>query len=234
MTESKKTNPNIGPHTAPLFEPLNSPLGILGGTFDPVHFGHLRLAEEAHEALDLDGVLWVPAGKPAHRNPPRATAAHRLEMLRLAIAGNARFAVDTLEIDSNKPSYTVPTLERLRVLYGPRPLVLILGSDAFMGLPTWHRWEELFALAHIAVATRPGTELNVEQMPPALAAEFQPRLSSLPADLRAAPAGCIVPFSMTPLSISASLIRARQAVGLSPRYLIPDPVREYIDREHLY
>lgn len=210
------------------------PLGLLGGTFDPVHFGHLRLAEEAREALDLDQVLWIPAGRPPHRLLPRAAAADRLEMVRLAIAGNPHFALDDAEAGSDTPSYTVLTLERLRRLHGGRPLLLVLGSDAFLGLPGWHRWRELFDLAHIAVATRPGFELSAEEMDTALAEEFSPRLGSGPADIAGAPAGRIVPFAMTPLDISASLIRARLAAGVSVRYLIPDPVREYIDRQHLY
>lgn len=210
-----------------------SPLAILGGTFDPVHFGHLRLAEEAREALDLAGVRWIPAGRPPHRNLPRAAAADRLEMVRLAIAGNPRFALDDAEIESDTPSYTVLTLERLRMLHGKRPLVLLLGSDAFLGLPTWHRWQDMFDLAHIAVATRPGFELAAEEMSAALAEEFAPRLGSA-ADLTGASAGRIVPFAMTPLAISASLIRARLAAGVSVRYLLPDPVREYIQQQHLY
>lgn len=210
------------------------PLGLLGGTFDPVHFGHLRLAEEAREALDLAQVLWIPAGRPPHRALPRAAAADRLEMVRLAIAGNPHFALDDAEARAETPSYTVPTLERLRALHGLRPLVLVLGSDAFLGLPAWHRWRELFDLAHIAVATRPGFDLAAEEMSADLAEEFAPRLGNDPAGLKNAPAGRIVPFAMTPLAISASLIRARIAAGLSVRYLLPDPVREYIEPHHLY
>lgn len=210
------------------------PLGVLGGTFDPVHFGHLRLAEEAREALDLAQVLWIPAGRPPHRNPPRAAAADRLEMVRLAISGNPHFAIDDAEAGAGAPSYTVPTLERLRALHGGRPLVLVLGSDAFLGLPSWHRWRELFGLAHIAVATRPGFELAAEEMSTDLAEEFAPRLGNDPAVLKNAAAGRIAPFAMTPLAISASLIRARIAAGLSVRYLLPDPVRGYIEPHHLY
>jgi nicotinate-nucleotide adenylyltransferase len=210
------------------------PLGLLGGTFDPVHFGHLRLAEEAREALDLPRILWIPSGQPPHRSPPRANAADRLAMVRLGIADNPHFVLDDAEADAATPSYTVLTLERLRARYGKRPLVLLLGGDAFLGLPTWHRWHELFDLAHIAVATRPGYELAGEDMAPALAAEFAHRLGNDAAELKSSAAGRIVPFAMTPLSISASLIRARLAAGLSARYLIPAPVREYIDRQHLY
>ncbi len=213
---------------------MSEAVGLLGGTFDPVHFGHLRLAEEAYEALYLARVLWIPAGVPPHRQVPRASAAQRLELVRLAITGNTHFELDDSEIAADEPSYTVHTLARLRQQQGARPMLLMLGSDAFLGLATWHRWQELFEYAHIAVATRPAFELNAADMPAPLAAEFTQRLASAPEDWLGMSAGRIVPFAMTPLAISASLIRARLAAGLSARYLIPDPVREYIDRQHLY
>ncbi len=224
---------------------MNKPIGLLGGTFDPVHFGHLRLAEEAYEALDLAHVLWIPTGVPPHRHVPRVSAAQRLNMVQLAIAGNARFELDASEIATTQPAYTVHTLARLREAQNrggdgenetdrTRPLLLILGSDAFLGLTTWHRWRELFDYAHIAVATRPGFELHPTDMAPPLAAEYTQRLASASEVWLGKSAGYVVPFAMTPLAVSASLIRARLAAGLSARYLIPDPVREYIDQQHLY
>lgn len=210
------------------------PLGLLGGTFDPVHFGHLRLAEEAREALGLDEVRWIPAGQPPHRSAPRVAAAHRLEMVRWAVAGNPAFTVDDAETASGEPSYTVTTLERLRAEQGARPLLLLMGADAFLGLAAWHRWRDLFALAHIGVAARPGFELSLTDLPAELAAACADRLDDTSAAMRTAPAGRVVQFAMTPLAISASLVRARLAAGLSARYLLPDPVREYIDRHHLY
>lgn len=210
------------------------PLGILGGTFDPIHFGHLRLAEEACEALDLAEVRWIPAGQPPHRTAPRVDAGHRLEMVRRAVAGNPAFAVDDAETRSAAPSYTVTSLERLRAAAGARPLVLLMGADAFLGLASWHRWRDLFALAHIGVATRPGFELSTREFPAELAAACTDRLGRNPCALREGPAGQVVAFDMTPLDISASLVRARLAAGLSVRYLLPDPVREYIDQHHLY
>lgn len=214
--------------------PEAAPIGLLGGTFDPVHHGHLRLAEEAREALALPEVRWIPAGQPPHRQLPRADAAHRLEMVRLAIAGNPHFVLDAAEAHATGPCYTVLTLERLRAAGGGRPLVLLMGADAFLGLETWHRWRELFELAHIGVATRPGFALDPADMPPALADACRERLADDPGALRATPAGRVVPFSMTPLAISASLLRARLAAGLSARYLIPDAVAEYIDLHRLY
>lgn len=212
------------------------PLGIFGGTFDPVHAGHLRLAEEAADLLGLERVLWIPAGHPAHRDAPRASAADRLEMVRLATAGNPRFELDPGEVDSARPSYTVPTLERLRSAAAPgqRPLVLLLGADAFAGIPGWHRWPELFELAHIAVAHRPGFELDPASLPLPLAAEYRRRQGTSPAVFAEVPAGRIVSFAMTPLDISATRIRALLAAGRSPRYLLPAEVLAYIEKRQLY
>lgn len=211
------------------------PLGILGGTFDPVHHGHLRLAEEARERLDLAGVVLIPAGLPPHRQPPQATPAHRLAMVEQAVAMNPGLRVDPAEIQAAGPSYTVPTLERLRASHGPeRSLVLLLGADAFLGLTTWHRWQDLFALAHIAIATRPSHVLEAEHMTPLLAAEFAARQSRSAAALAAAPAGLIVPFGITPLDISATAIRGALSTGRSARYLLPDNVLDYISQNRLY
>src|SRR5690606_14643807 len=134
-----------------------APLGLLGGTFDPVHFGHLRLAEEARETLRLAEVALIPAGTPPHRDDPGAPAEHRLAMVELAVTGNPALRGGDVEVRSTGRSYTVLTLERLRARAGPaRPLVLILGADAFAGLSAWHRSDELLGLAHVAVASRPG------------------------------------------------------------------------------
>ncbi|ANQ86767.1 nicotinate-nucleotide adenylyltransferase [Azoarcus olearius] len=225
--------------TSPRAEAGCGPLGLLGGTFDPIHLGHLRLAEEAREALTLDGVRLIPAGEPPHRAAPSSTAADRLAMARLAIAGNPRFEVDDGEVRASRKSYTVLTLERLRAELGAdRPLVLILGADAFEGLPGWHRWQALFDLAHIAVANRPGYAPHGRRWPAVLSAELdaacRDRHSTDPADLRAAPAGRVIAFDMTPLAISASHIRDLIGAGTSPRYLLPDSVLDYIDLHHLY
>ena len=215
------------------------PLGLLGGTFDPIHFGHLRLAEEARDALRLEQVALIPAGSPPHRGTPQSSAAARLAMAELAVAGNAHLMVDAGEIFADGPSYTVLTLQRLRALHGPaRPLVLILGADAFAGLPGWHRWQELFELAHIAVANRPGYAPHGRRWPAALSEELDAacadRISTDTAVLRRSPAGQVVPFDMTPLAISASLIRDLIQAGHSARYLLPDPVLDYIGLHHLY
>lgn len=215
------------------------PLGLLGGTFDPIHFGHLRLAEEAREVLGLGEVALIPAGTPPHRDTPGSAARHRLAMVEQAIAGNPGLRCEDSEVRAEGRSYTVLTLERLRGREGTtRPLVLILGADAFAGLPDWHRAEELFDLAHIAVANRPGHAPHGRRWPgvlsPALERLCDNRITSDTAALHTAPAGAVVPFDMTPLAISATLIRDLFAHGLSPRYLLPDSVVGYIARHSLY
>ena len=156
-------------------------------------------------------------------------------MVRLAIEDNPAFALDESEVRSEGPSYTVVTLERLRRRVGAaQPLVLLLGVDALLGLPTWHRWRELFALAHLGVADRPGYPLHMRDLPEPLAAEFPGRLRQNPTALRDSPAGCIVPFDMTPLAISATRLRAAFENGRSCHYLLPNRVREYIEVSHLY
>ncbi|WP_313953087.1 nicotinate-nucleotide adenylyltransferase [Accumulibacter sp.] len=213
------------------------PLGIFGGTFDPVHFGHLRLAEEAADSLALAGVRWIPAGQPALRGTPQVTARQRLAMVRLAIAENRSFEVDTAEVDAERPSYTVLTLERLRQTdhCGPRrPLVLLVGADAFAGLPDWHRWQALLDLAHIGVAHRPGFPIDITRLPGALADTYRDRFCTSSAVLTESPAGRIVSFAMTQLAISATQIRTLLTTGRSPRYLLPDEVIAYIRSQHLY
>ena len=214
-----------------------SPLGVFGGTFDPVHHGHLRLAEEAADSLGLARVRWIPAGQPTAREQPRASAAQRLAMVARAIAGNARFEVDSAEVDAARPSYTVPTLERLRaeaVCGGERPLVLLVGADAFSGMAGWHLWPQIFELAHVAVAHRPGFPVDPALLPEALATIYRQRHCAEAAALAAAPAGTIVSFAMTQLDISATKIRRLLSKGASARYLLPDALLAYIQDHHLY
>lgn len=212
-----------------------APIGLLGGTFDPIHNGHLQLAQDAIDLLRLASVLVIPAGQPPHRSAPRASARDRLEMARRAVAGRSSLAIDDGEALSEQPSYTVLTLQRLRVAGGPgQPLVLLLGADAFLGLASWHRWHDLFGLAHIGVATRPGHVLAPDAMPDPLRHEYQARVCEDPPQLRAAPAGLVVPFAMTPMEISATAIRAALYRGERPTDLLPAAVLDYIDRHTLY
>ncbi|MDP2057645.1 MAG: nicotinate-nucleotide adenylyltransferase [Thiobacillus sp.] len=206
------------------------PIGIFGGTFDPIHFGHLRLAEEMAEGIGLSRVVFIPAGQPPHRGAPRTAATHRLEMVRRAIAGNPRFAVDAREVQSPRPSYTVDTLATLRTELGDEPpLWLLLGADAFLGLPSWHEWRQLFELAHLAVAARPGAQLmQSDAMPEVLKNEVSQR------QVAAGSAGSVLLRQMTPLDISATAIRDTLARHGSARYLLPDVVLDYIHEHQLY
>ena len=207
----------------------------MGGTFDPVHYGHLRLALDAADELRLPEVRWIPSGTPGHRAAaPRAPAADRLAMLRLAIAHEARFSIDASELESDEPTYTVPMLERLRRELGERrPLVMILGMDSFLTLHTWRSWERLFDLAHFAVAERPGYELDVDKLPAPLANVYAERLAEA-ARIGERPHGYIVHFASARLAISSTDIRARIARGGSVRYLLPETVLRYIESKGLY
>jgi len=221
--------------TSSAFPKLSEPLGLFGGTFDPVHFGHLRLAEESISHLGLGGVCWIPAGQPPHRGLPQVTASQRLDMVRLAIAGNARFSLDASEVETIEPSYTVHTLERLRrTAPAGQSLVLLVGADAFAGLSSWHRWRDIFALAHVAVSHRPGFPVATASLPHALASEFNDRRLSDVGALKTSPAGGIVTFAMTQLAISATQIRKLLTNDLSARYLLPDAVLDYIQTHSLY
>jgi nicotinate-nucleotide adenylyltransferase len=214
-----------------------APVGILGGTFDPVHFGHLRLAQELAHTLKLAQVRFVPSGTPPHRATPAATTAPRSAMARLAVAANALFAVDERETRRTGPAYTFDTLTELRAeLAATSSLVLLLGADAFLEFATWHRWHELFGLAHIAVAHRPGfpVERWRDSMPQPLAREYAARLMQQPLAVHLAPAGGIVVMPITALDISATAIRELMRTGGSPRYLLPDPVLDYIQAQNLY
>lgn len=213
-------------------------IGIIGGTFDPPHFGHLRLAEELAQALDLREVRFIPAGLPPHRSLPLASALQRLEMVRLGLAGNPHLVLDTREIDRLTPAYSVETLLDLRRELGEdQSLCLFMGSDVFPALTTWHRWRELFGLAHIVVAQRPGypgLARAAATMSAELRDELNRRLVHEPEALKGQPAGCVIVQTVTALDISATQIRSELAAGRSPRYLLPQAVLDYIQTNSLY
>jgi len=214
-----------------------APIGVLGGTFDPIHFGHLRLAEELAERLRLEEVRFVPSGTPPHRSAPAVAAEHRVAMTRLAAAGNERFKIDEREIRRAGPGYTFDTLSDLRAeLGGARPLALLLGADAFLEFATWHRWREIFGLAHVAIAHRPGfpVERWAERMPQPLAREYSARLMQQPLAIHLSPAGGVTVVPFTALDISATAIRDLLRAGASPRYLLPGAVLDYIRLHKLY
>lgn len=196
---------------------MTRPLAIFGGTFDPVHLGHLSVAWEASELLDAD-VHLMPASVPPHRPAPIANAAQRVAMLRAALQEQSRLSLDTRELARTGPSYTIDTLLELRAEQGSRPLVLLIGADAFAGLPSWHRWRELFDVAHIGVLSRPGVE---SALPEALEQEAAARRVAEPATLHTLPAGKVIELAVTPLEISATRVRELLAEGRDPRYLLP-------------
>lgn len=204
---------------------LADPVGIFGGTFDPVHYGHLRTAFEVRRALGLREVRFVPAGDPPHRAPPQLPAARRLELVRAAIRDEPGFVADDRELRRAGRSYTVLTLEELRAAEPRVPLCLIAGMDAFLGLPTWHRWEELLQLAHLVVAPRPGYAVPAAGVLGDLLAAHR---AGSAADLRSAPAGRILFQPVTQLEISSTGLRELLAAGGDPRYLLPDAARELI------
>jgi nicotinate-nucleotide adenylyltransferase len=216
---------------------MTAPVALLGGTFDPVHYGHLRFADDVRRALGLAEALLIPAGDPPHRGGPHAGAADRLAMLRLAVAQFPGLTVDAREIARGGKSYTVMTLEELRREDAARPILLLVGADAFHGFPTWHRWRELFALAHVVVVPRPGTSL-AQGMPPELAADWNARRTTDRALLFSTPAGAIYEQPITPQPISATAIRAALAQGAAGRAavvgLLPPAVLAYIDQHDLY
>ena len=214
-----------------------APIGVFGGTFDPIHFGHLRLAQEIAESVRMAEVRFMPGGTPPHRAAPQVTAQQRMEMVLLATAGNPLFTVDGREVSRSGPGYTVDTLTELRREIGDkRPLCLLLGADAFIELATWHRWHELFKLAHLIVAHRPGfaPETWPQRMPEPLAREYEARRLHQPFAVHLSPAGGIATHAIAALDISGSMIRDSLARGVSPRYLLPDPVLDYIRSNGLY
>lgn len=209
-------------------------LGIFGGTFDPIHFGHLRPALELYEGLGLDAVRMLPAARPPHRDTPGADAEHRLAMLRLALEGQDELVIDERELQRPGPSYMVDTLASLREEVGERPLCLLIGTDAFIGLASWHRWRELLGLAHIVVAHRPGWMVSREGLEPELAALLKARRVTDVDAIGAQPAGGILFQAVTQLEISATYLREEVRRGRSPRYLLPAAVADYIRDKGLY
>jgi len=201
------------------------PLGVFGGMFDPIHYGHLRTAHELHELLALDRIAFIPAGDPPHRAAPLADAATRVAMVTAAIAGDDRFYVDERELRRAGPSYTVLTLEELRAERGAQPLVLILGMDAFAGLDRWHRAADLIGLAHVVVALRPRATLPAAGMQAALLAD---RRCDDPAELARQPAGLVHVCRNTQIDLSSSAVREVVAAGRDPRYLMPGAARRII------
>jgi nicotinate-nucleotide adenylyltransferase len=215
---------------------ISIPVGILGGTFDPIHYGHLRLAEEMLELANLRQILFIPTGTPSHRELPQVSAHHRSSMVKLAIADQHAFILDEREVNRTTLCYTVDTLRELRAELGAeQPLCLLMGGDAFLQLHTWHEWQQLFGLAHIVVGYRPGFTLEerIHGAPEQLRRHYQQRLCAVSA-LAQQPAGGVVELAIPKLEISATLIRSRVSEKRSIRYLLPNAVVDYIYQHHLY
>lgn len=207
-------------------------IGIFGGTFDPVHYGHLRSALEVKDIFGLTEVRLIPCANPPHREQPVVTAKMRLQMLELAIKNQPGLKIDTRELDRydqhQAPSYMVDTLKSLRQEFENEPLLLFIGSDAFKHLTGWHQWQQLFDYAHIVVMTRPGFETQQ------LDDFFKARLAGDINELAQASAGKLCFQQVTQLDISATAIRDIFARKLNPGFLLPDAVIEYIKQHQLY
>jgi nicotinate-nucleotide adenylyltransferase len=206
-------------------------IGIFGGTFDPIHFGHLRTAFELLQALRLHEMRFMPAGNPPHREVTVASAPVRLAMVQAATQGQPGFVVDDREIRREGLSYSVDTMRTLRADFPDHSLCLIVGMDAFLGLPKWHQWRELLDLAHLVVAHRPGW--RAPSMGP-LGELLVDRGTGRIGDLHEARAGCIYIHAVTQLEISSTEVRKLIAAGRDPRYLMPDAVRAIIDETGCY
>lgn len=207
------------------------PLGIMGGTFDPVHFGHLRTAIELLQILDLQEVRFVPCQSPVHKDNALAKPHHRLAMLQIAIGNTPGLVVDDREITRESASYMVDTLHSLRKDYPDTPLVLIVGSDAFINFATWKNWRNIIDLAHIVVPIRAGQKMPLDsEMERFLIAHQDLDFGCLHESI----AGKIFLQFVTPLDISSTAIRCQLEAGYNPQFLLPDPVLAYIKTHHLY
>jgi nicotinate-nucleotide adenylyltransferase len=208
------------------------PVGIFGGTFDPIHYGHLRTALELKDLLDLGPVHFVPCGHPPHRAEPMTDGRLRLRMVEAAIRGEAGFVADDRELRRPGVSYTVDTLASFRVeLAADRPLCLLLGMDAFLGLPGWRRWRELLDFAHVVVAHRPGW--NAPRVG-VLGDLLLTRGAKSAAELATRPAGLVHVQPVTQLEISSTDLRDSLRAGRDPKFLVPDSVREIILETECY
>lgn len=200
---------------------LNKPIGVLGGTFDPIHNGHLRLALQMRDHLGLERILLVPSARPPHRDEPGASPGERAKWIRVAIAGEPGLQLDDRELIRPGKSYTIETLENLRSEYPQTPLCLIMGNDVLAGLQSWHRWEELLDFCHIVAVPRPGFEASLDE---GLWQWVMDHHASDPAELEKDLSGKIYHFDLPLLDISGTRIRQLIGSGESPRYLLPEDV----------
>jgi len=210
-------------------------IGILGGTFNPIHFGHLRMAQELADALSLDSVHFIPAANPPHKENPGISAEQRAAMVKLAIAGNGTFVFDDRELHRAGASYTLDTLLSLREELGKEAsITLFMGSDAFTKFDTWHRWQEIIQLCHIALVQRPQLHGHEHKLSKSLETFLHNHYSENSDDLHQQPSGFVTMRQITALDISSTAIRHALQHGDSVRYLIPDSVFDYIQQHQLY
>lgn len=205
-------------------------IGIIGGTFDPIHFGHLRPALEVAELLNLDELRFIPNANPPHRWQPEADAQHRLEMVKLAIKNTPVFKLDDREYQRNGPSYTIDTLKEIRAEIGlDRPLCLLIGQDALQGFTQWRDWQGILNLTHLVVSRRPGYELDFTDNQ-----WMHDILVNNADELKQAPNGMLFFAKVTQLAISATAIRNWLKQGSSVQYLTPAVVNKYLLTHKLY
>lgn len=209
-----------------------APIGVFGGTFDPVHYGHLRSALELVERLQLQQLRLMPCAVPPHRERPASSAAHRAAMVELAVAGEPRLACDSRELRRKGKSYTITSLEELRLELGAdQSLCLVMGCDAVLDIASWHRWRELLDVAHVVVIARPGWHLPGSGE---VAHWLQQHGLSDRAQLHQRANGGVIIEELRPLDISSTELRSLLAAGKSARYLLPQAVLDYIQTHDLY
>ncbi|WP_036300182.1 nicotinate-nucleotide adenylyltransferase [Methylotenera sp. L2L1] len=212
-------------------------IGILGGTFNPIHYGHLRMAQELAESLGIDSIRFIPAANPPHKSTYNISASHRAAMVNLAIADNPLFRIDEQELNRAGHSYTIDTLQNLRDELGHDvSIILFMGSDAFTQFDTWHRWQEIITLCHIALVQRPQTSKTEpsRKLSPTLESFLHNHYTETSDDLHTSPAGYITMRQITALDISSTAIRDAFQQGKATRYLMPDSVIDYIQAHQLY
>lgn len=207
------------------------PIALMGGTFDPIHYGHLRCAEEVRVKLGLETLFLLPAGKPVHRATPQASNEQRLEMLKLAQTEFPGLAIDRRELDREGPSYMVDTLQEIRNQSPEKPLLLLIGQDSANELNSWHRWQELFELAHLVILSRPGSNMAYR---PELEKQINKRLVDEPEVLITQKTGFVLHFRVTAIDICATTIKSMIRLGRSPHAMLPEQVMAYIRENGLY
>lgn len=210
----------------------NDPLVIFGGTFDPIHFGHLRTALEIKEYLDVDCVRLIPTGEPVHRGATQASAKQRFTMAEKSVCDEPALQIDDIEQRGEIDGYTVNTVSHLRQGIGrEQSLIMVLGMDSFLSLPSWHRWQELLDYTHLLIVSRPGYRFELTSE---LKIFYEANLCKNVNDLKMSPSGKILIQEFTAVDISATAIRNIIRSGKSPRFLLPDAAWDFIKREHLY